>query len=214
MSALIYKAGEQADYDPYDFVMSTDHVDRVGDIVEQDWDLRAFRKNPIALWAHQSDAPIGTWEKVAVRENRLIGRINLAEKGTSDLIDTLRSLIEQRILKAVSVGFLPREMEPLDEDDPWGGYRLANNELMECSLCSIPANPHAISLAKSLDPALRQKFFDRRDDPAFQAVAAQIGLVSPSQAEKTALAKSGDHPPQLLRAKSAILRANRTIRMK
>jgi HK97 family phage prohead protease len=147
----VYKAGTQSEDDPFKFIMSTPAVDRMGDIVEQDWDLRAFRKNPIALWAHKHDSVIGTWKGVKVVDNALQGTLQLAEKGTSRLIDMLRSLIEQRILRAVSVGFLPHKYEALDEDDPWGGYLLSDNELMECSLVSVPANPEALSLAKGLN---------------------------------------------------------------
>ena len=129
--------------------MSTDIIDRQGDIVEQDWKLANFKKNPIALWAHDNRQPIGLWERVRVEGGKLIGKLKLAEKGTSELIDTLRELVDQRILKAVSVGFIPGEYEAIDEDDPWGGYNLSANELMECSLCSVPANPEALSFAKS-----------------------------------------------------------------
>ncbi len=150
MSKQVFKAGTQSATDPYTFVMSTASVDRMGDIVEQDWKLSAFRKNAVALWQHNADQPIGTWENVRVEAGKLMGRLRMAEKGTSDLIDTLRSLIEQRVLKAVSVGFKPGKVEPLDEKDPWGGLRLAANELFECSLVSVPANAEALSVAKSL----------------------------------------------------------------
>ncbi len=147
---IIHKVGEQSAADPYEFVMSTASVDRMGDIVEQDWKLSAFRKNPIALWNHNSGQPIGRWEKVRVEAGKLVGRLKLAEAGTSELIDTLRSLVQQRILKAVSVGFKPGDYEPLDEKDPWGGLRLMKNELFECSLVSVPANAEALSVAKAL----------------------------------------------------------------
>ena len=94
--------------DPFTFVASTDATDRYGDIIEQSgWVLRNFKKNPIALWAHSHDTPIGVWEDVRVEDNRLIAKLALAAPGTSPFIDTLRGLLEQRILRAVSVGFIP-----------------------------------------------------------------------------------------------------------
>ena len=68
LDKLIYKQGLQSDDNPFEFVMSTATPDRAGDIVEQDWSLKWFRKNPIALWCHKSDSPIGTWRKVRVEE--------------------------------------------------------------------------------------------------------------------------------------------------
>lgn len=160
MRVKIHKAGIQSDADPFEFIMSSDTRDRMGDIVEQDFSLANFRKNPIALWGHSSGTPIGTWDKIrkdaANGGNRTIGRLNLAAPGTSKLIDTLRSLVEQRILKAVSIGFIPKNVEPLDEKDLWAGSRLSGNQLLECSLVSVPANPEAMSLAKSLDTETRK----------------------------------------------------------
>ena len=149
MPDTIYKAAEQTAADPFEFVLSTSEVDRHGDIVEQDWDLKHFRKNPIALWGHDSAMPIGLWKRVRVEGEKLLGRLELAEKGTSKFIDFLRSMVEQRILKAVSVGFIPHKHEALDKDDPWGGLRLSENELTEVSLVAVGANPDALSLAKS-----------------------------------------------------------------
>jgi HK97 family phage major capsid protein/HK97 family phage prohead protease len=140
----VYKQGLQSADDPLEFVMSTDDVDRHGDIVEQDWKLSEFKKNPIALFGHSSGFPIGTWEKVRVEGGKLMGRLKLAAKGTSNRIDEIRELLEQRILRAVSVGFMPGEAEPLDEEKPWGGYRLRKNSLLECSLVSVPANSAAL----------------------------------------------------------------------
>ena len=173
MTNLVYKAGEQSSENPYEFVMSTPDVDRMGDIVEQDWNLKHFRKNPIALFAHNNEMPIGVWKKVKVVEDTLIGTLELAAEGTSSLIDRLRKLIEQRILRAVSVGFYPKEAEPLDPDKPWNGYRLWKNELMECSLVSVPANPYAVSLAKGLDNDTQRLAFSNEVDPAFTSFVKQ-----------------------------------------
>lgn len=146
MPELIYKASTNDSPDPWEFVMSTADVDRYDEIVKQDWDLRQFKKNPIALWGHNQSAPIGTWENVRVEGDRLIGRLKLAAHGTSRFIDTLWSLVEQRVLRAVSVGFYPREVD----QDEQGRLILSKNELWECSLCSVPANPNAVAVAKSV----------------------------------------------------------------
>jgi HK97 family phage major capsid protein/HK97 family phage prohead protease len=145
------KSGHQSTANPFQFVLSTETVDRVGDIIRQDgWDLAGFKANPVALFGHEHSFPIGTWEDVKVVGKRLVGTLRLAEKGTSARIDEIRSLIEQRILKAVSVGFRIKKYEPLDKKDPFGGWDIQRAELHETSVVSVPANPEAISLAKSI----------------------------------------------------------------
>lgn len=137
--------------DPLEFVLSDDTVDRYGDVIEQEgWVLTNFRKNPIALFGHSSSFPIGKWSNVRVEGNKLLARLNLAAKGTSARIDELINLVEQGILRAVSVGFSPIESEPIDPKKPYGGVRYTKQELLETSLVSVPANPAALVLAKSL----------------------------------------------------------------
>jgi HK97 family phage major capsid protein/HK97 family phage prohead protease len=133
--------------DPLTFVLSDATKDRMGDVIDpKGWVLDNFKQNPMALFNHNSSFPIGTWEDVKVQGGRLVGKLKLAARGTSDRIDEIISLVEQGILRAVSVGFSPIERKPLDD----GGIRFTKQELLETSLVSIPANPAAVQLAKSL----------------------------------------------------------------
>lgn len=157
---LVFKTGEQSESDPFEFVLSDESVDRVGDVImASGWQLAEFKKNPIALWAHDGRTPIGKWENVRVQGSRLVGRLVLATRGTSNWIDTLWALIEQRILRAVSVGFRPVKAEPMNADRPYGPQRFIRSALIECSLVSVPANPNALSLAKSLTDDERAVLF-------------------------------------------------------
>lgn len=49
----------------------------------------------------------------------------------------------------ISHGFLPKEWEPLDLEDPRSGFRIHKFEIMERSLVSIPSNTDAVILAWS-----------------------------------------------------------------
>jgi HK97 family phage prohead protease/HK97 family phage major capsid protein len=141
-----------AQRDGYDFVLSDETTDRMGDVVKADgWVLTNFKKNPIALFGHNSSFPIGTWSNLRVEGGKLVGKLVLASRGTSARIDELLSLIEQGILRAVSVGFIPLKSEPIDEKRPYDGLRFLKQELLECSLVSVPANPAALQMAKSLN---------------------------------------------------------------
>jgi HK97 family phage prohead protease/HK97 family phage major capsid protein len=135
-----------------EFVLSDATVDRYGDsIVASGWDLTSFKKNPIALFAHSHDYPIGTWTNLRVEGEKLIGKLKLAERGTSARIDELIGLVEQGILRAVSVGFMPKKSEPMNPDKPYAGQKYLKQELLETSLVSVPANPSALAIAKSIN---------------------------------------------------------------
>jgi HK97 family phage prohead protease len=159
----IYKSGRQSDADPFDFVLSTADVDRAGDLVQQNWELTDFRNNPIALYAHDHERPIGTWSKVNVTGGRLIGHLDVAEAGTSSFVDMLAAMVTQRILRAVSVGFQPLSREyRRDENENIIGFLFTKSRLLEGSLVSVPANQNALSLAKKLGATEREckAFFD------------------------------------------------------
>lgn len=146
--SIVKKVGAVEVSDDLEFVLSDATPDRYGDVVEaKGWDLTWFRKNPIALFGHDNAFPIGTWENVRVEGGKLLGKLKLAEAGTSARIDELRSLVQQKILRAVSVGFKPVETEPNGNR----GIRFLKQELLETSLVSVPANPAALAVAKSLN---------------------------------------------------------------
>ena len=147
----IIRKAATSEVDGLEFVLSDETVDRMGDVISaKGWDLAWFKKNPIALFGHSSDFPIGKWANVRVEGGKLKGRLVLAAEGTSRRIDELRSLVEQGILRAVSVGFRPLESELVDDRNPYGGVRYLKQALLECSLVSVPANPAALAVAKSM----------------------------------------------------------------
>ncbi|RVI19018.1 phage major capsid protein, partial [Sinorhizobium meliloti] len=115
MQGLVYRAAKQSETDPLEYVLSDETVDRYGDVIAADgWDLGEFKRNPIALFNHNQSAIVGAWENVRVEKGRLIGRLRLAVEGTSRLVDEVRRLRDQGILRAVSVGFYPLESAPPD----------------------------------------------------------------------------------------------------
>lgn len=149
MTDVIKKAlASPAGDDPLRFVMSDETVDRMGDVIEaKGWKLGNFVKNPVALFGHKSDFVIGHWTDVKVETGKLIGRLNLLPAGISERLDEIRAAVEAGVLRAVSVGFHAIDAEPMGK----GGVRFKSAELVECSLVSIPANPNALALAKSLN---------------------------------------------------------------
>src|SRR5882672_7290782 len=156
-----------------DFILSDATPDRYDDIIlTAGWKLENFKRNPIALFSHISSFPIGKWEDVRVEDNALRGSLVLAPKGSSDRIDELHALIEADVLKAVSVGFTPISYEERKGDKY--GLVYTEQELVECSLVSVPANPSALIQARSLgisDETQEMIFAERTEKPvAIQAL--------------------------------------------
>jgi HK97 family phage prohead protease len=131
------------------YVLSDATVDRYGDIVEpQGWLLDNFRTNPIALFNHRAEQVVGKWANVRITQDALLAEFEPAEPGTSRIADEVRKLVEQGVLRAASVGFHGIEAEPIKGTR---GKRYKSQELVETSIVSVPANPAALAIAKSLD---------------------------------------------------------------
>jgi HK97 family phage prohead protease len=158
------------------FVASDETVDRYGDVVSADgWDLAHFKKNPIFLWGHNYDQPIGKVVKVGVEDNRLMATARLARKGTTQFIDDTWNLIKEKVVNAVSVGFMvhsEKDYEPIrDQDERTTGLHFLRQELLEISLVAVPANPSALLVARAqgLTPDSIKRFL--RPDASVQAAA-------------------------------------------
>lgn len=149
--AVVHKMHQKA-ADGMEFVLSDSTPDRFGDVVDaRGWDTENFKRNPIALFSHDSSFIIGRWTNIRVIDDRLRAHLQPAPAGTSARIDEIRRLVEADILRAVSVGFKPIESRPRDGDGQKGGRHYVRHELVECSLVAIPANPNALAVARSLN---------------------------------------------------------------
>jgi HK97 family phage prohead protease len=137
------------------FVMSAKAKDRDGDIVFTDGiDLTEFTKNPIALLNHRSSDPIGTWDNIAKGAESMEGDVVLGPAGTTEEIDKAAGLIGAGILRASSIGFIPKTIKRivLEDGTPTWSYEIIECELVECSLVSIPANPMALAKGSKDEP--------------------------------------------------------------
>lgn len=136
-----------------DFILSDESIDRMGDVISSTgWDIANFKRNPVALWNHSAMHPVGKWVNLRVDNGALRGHLEFAPKGISPRIDEIRALVDAGILQAVSVGFRPIESKPLNSDKGvFSGSHFLRQELIECSLVSVPANPNALAVAKALN---------------------------------------------------------------
>ena len=153
-ASIVHKT-HAAEVHGMEFILSDESIDRMGDTISsKGWDLENFKKNPIALFNHRSDFPVGKWNNISVnnKSGELRGHLELAPEGTSPRIDEIRKLIGAGILRAVSVGFRALETSPRKSaEGQYVGEQFMRQELIETSLVSVPANPNALVIAKSLD---------------------------------------------------------------
>ncbi|KAF2991145.1 HK97 family phage prohead protease [Methylocystis sp. MJC1] len=135
-------------------VASTATPDRVKDVMVPDGcDLTQYRVNPVVLANHDPNCPIGT-AQVEIKNGRVEATIDFAPAGASPKADEYCALAKAGVLNAVSVGFEPTDAEPIRG----GGDRIKSWSLLELSLVSVPANPEALVIARSLEKANSEKW--------------------------------------------------------
>ena len=128
---------------------STSSLDRAGDVINHDaWTksggLNGFKQNPVILFNHNYDRPIGRATSMEVSKEGL----ELGAKISKSAGD-VTNLIKDGVLGAFSVGFRVKDAEYNEETD---GFEIKDAELFEVSVVSVPANQTAMfSLAKSFD---------------------------------------------------------------
>ena len=127
---------------------STNDTDRAGDVINKEaWEkggLENFTNNPIILFNHDYNKPIGRATSLETDEKGLKITANLS-KSAGDVTN----LVKEGILRAFSVGFRVKDADYMESGD---GYLIKDAELFEVSVVSVPANQAAtFSVAKSFD---------------------------------------------------------------
>lgn len=176
---------------------STADFDRAGDTIDHEaWTkggLNNFEKNPIILFNHNYDKPIGRATGLKVTENGL----ELKAKISKSAPDHVAQLVKEGILGAFSVGFRVKDADYLSETD---GLKIKDAELFEVSVVSVPCNQAAtFSLAKSFDSIEEYNEFKKtftnsvdlagqslaKDEDSFEASDAPDGTEKSVQKEIT-----------------------------
>ena len=140
------------------FKFSDETPDRMGDIIRQaGWNLDNYRKNAVILWGHarsddaDADEPIGRATRLWVEDKALWGEIEFAVEQSERAARKYR-LAAAGYVKANSVGFRGGKTISPDSDEDrqalglgrYGVVFESGHELLEDSLCAIPANPNAL----------------------------------------------------------------------
>jgi HK97 family phage prohead protease len=109
--------------------------------------MKEFKGNPILLFNHDKNMPIGKALSVRKSGNGLKATAKLAEG--IDTVDNIWKLIKQGILKGISVGFLVEERRaPTSDDLKMFGKNvrsvISKWKLLEFSVVSVPCNSAAL----------------------------------------------------------------------
>jgi len=174
---------------------STADKDRANDVIRADaWTkggLSNFEKNPIILFNHNYDKPIGRATGLRVTENGL----ELKAKISKSAPDHVAQLVKEGILGAFSVGFRVKDADYIQETD---GLMIKDAELFEVSVVSVPCNQAAtFSISKSFDSMSEYEEFKKtfqktnRVDLAGQSLAkddvnaSSVASDTPDEVEKS-----------------------------
>ena len=122
-------------------------IDRGDEIIATDaWDLDNFKKNPVILFNHGLDTlggtPVGRATHVKETDDGLFIKVRMSNSQAPG-ISMVRDLVEERILKAFSVGFDPKETDSLDVDGKTV-RKITKAELFEVSIVGVPMNQDSV----------------------------------------------------------------------
>jgi HK97 family phage prohead protease len=143
------------------FVMTSDALDRQGEVVEMDgWEFGNFMRNPVILDTHR-------YESIEDIVGRAVGEPR--REGSGWVVDiefaptergkTAKELVERGMLNAVSVGFRSMQRRKVGS-----AIHHVKKELLEVSLVAIPANPTALRVKMNDGEEPQEAGMDQMED--------------------------------------------------
>jgi HK97 family phage prohead protease len=159
------KAPEKKENRVLRFIGSDQSIDRDNERIMVDgWKLTNYRKNPVVLVNHNAfDLPVAKTKKVWIdkEKKQLKFDIEFPEPEVSSVGDTLYKLYANGFMNATSVGFAPNPQKiTYGDGKKQPRVTFGEQELLEISLVSVPANPRALLSQKGMKDAIDQKVID------------------------------------------------------
>jgi len=141
----------------YPWTLSTFDLDRVGERIDPlGWDIKRYMDNPVVEWSHRYDIPaIGKIEGLIADNAGLHGLVFFNDKEYDPFGWAIGQRVKAGVIRAGSVGFRVLEIEIPGREDSRDGTSLIfrKQELLEFSICNVPANPWALAKATALAKA-------------------------------------------------------------
>lgn len=150
------------------FTGSTEAEDRDGDIIEATgWDLTDYNNNPVIMGFHEYDKfPYAKSTRTYIDYSNKQLKFEVKFPTISELtsfpgnaemiadhaknVDMAYNMYKNGYMRAVSVGFIGKEAEPMHDDKGnYKGKRYKKQSLLELSLVPVPSNPTALMEARS-----------------------------------------------------------------
>jgi len=142
------------------WTLSTFDLDRFGERVDpQGWDFKRYMQNPVVEWAHRYDIPaIGKMDNLTIDDNGLHGVVFFNDKSFDPFAWSIEQRVKSGVIRAGSVGFRVIEIEIPDRKTQEEGTFLIfrKQELLEFSICNVPANPFALAKNESAKTEVKQ----------------------------------------------------------
>jgi HK97 family phage prohead protease len=136
----------------FPWTLSTFDLDRFAERIDPaGWDFKRFMDNPVVEWAHRYDIPaIGKIEGLTVDDEGLHGLVFFNDKSFDAFGWSIGQRVKAGVIRAGSVGFRVIEIEIPDKATAQDGTSLIfrKQELLEFSICNVPANPYALANEK------------------------------------------------------------------
>jgi len=129
-------------------IASTESEDRIGDSLKaEDWNLKNFKKNPVLQAGHdyKPQYTIGVAKDIHIdKQKRLV--FEPVFHTFTQLARDLKEMYLGGVLKAWSVGYIPKSEDEEDEEEKDGKKKVKTfNELLEVSAVAVPANAEALT---------------------------------------------------------------------
>ena len=125
-------------------------------VAVEGWKLDNYKRNPVELWGHDGIVlPVGKTTRVWVHGGELKATAVLAP--ASVYAERVRGMIAGGYLNATSVGFAPTKFKFAQDKNRPFGIDFLEQELLEFSIVSVPANPGCL-----LDPGQLTKAVQAR----------------------------------------------------
>jgi hypothetical protein len=164
------------------YVISTEQVDLVGDVVVQAGLKPVGPRIPAQVdHSGQMRDLIGWWEDIEHVSGKIaktLATLHLFEPGMTRAADLVRALHEAGMRMAASIGFVPDlsdggyELRRDEKNDYVIGVKFLRSTLIESSIVVVPANPGALSV-RSYELAKRFGMDAKRFDSFVMTEASQ-----------------------------------------
>ena len=173
--------------------ITTETIDRDGEVLISDgMNASEFEKNPVVFYNHDYAQPVGKITDLRRSRGKIDASIEFAKRPEgfegSYFPEFVESLVEQGIVKGISVGFIPlpggvRKASTKDREDYGDEVRqvFSKWKLLEVSIAPLPANGTALvsAVRKGLvSTGDVQRWIDPEFRPSIEIYVPKVGRLS------------------------------------